>query len=145
MCCQKKSFAVNRRQDTLSSSSKQGFVISKIFMQNAHGLRCRPRNEDGNICPNSPVWTSHHNLEAEATWGDVFDKTINRYHVFCHNGEIGNHNFHGVAIILSPCYQEGWKATGAWQPITTDAKGKFTGWFISLNIKLASNDCFGKK
>jgi hypothetical protein len=35
----KKSFAANRRQDTLSSSSEQGFVISKIFTQNAHGLR----------------------------------------------------------------------------------------------------------
>jgi hypothetical protein len=83
----------------------------------------------------------------QETWleGDVFDKTINRYHVFCHNGEIGNHNFRGVAIILSPCYHKGWKAAGAQPTITTVAKGEFAGRFISLNIKLASNDRVGKK
>jgi hypothetical protein len=124
----KKSFAANRRQDTLSSSSKQGFVISKIFTQNAHGLRCRPRDKDGNICPNSPHdYTRYEHIITtmklkqldvyfiQETWleGDVFDKTINGYHVFHHNGEIGNHNFRGVAIILSPCYHKGWKAAGA--------------------------------
>ncbi len=83
----------------------------------------------------------------QETWleGDVFDEIINGFHVFCHNGEIGHHNFRGVAIILSSYYHEGWKATGARPPTTTDAKGEFVGRFISLNIKLASNDHLGKK
>jgi hypothetical protein len=83
----------------------------------------------------------------QETWleRDVFDETINGYHVFRHNGEIGNHNFYGIAIILSPCYHEGWKATGARPLITTDAKGEFAGRFISLNIKLASKDRVGKQ
>ncbi len=77
--------------------------------------------------------------------GDVFDEIINGYHVFHHNGGVGNHNFRGVAIILSPCYREGWKAAaGARPPITTDAMGEFAGRFISLNIKLASNNHAGK-
>ena len=54
---------------------------------------------------------------------DVFDEIINGFHVFHHNGEVGNHNFRGVAIILSPRYHEGWKATGARPLITTDGKG----------------------
>ena len=33
--------------------------------------------------------------------GDAFDETINGYHDFRHNGGKGNHNFCGVAIILS--------------------------------------------
>ncbi len=51
----------------------------------------------------------------QETWleGDIFDEIINGFHVFRHNGEVGHHNFRGVAIILSPCYYEGWKATGA--------------------------------
>ena len=51
----------------------------------------------------------------QKTWleGDVFDETINGYHVFRHIGGVGNHNFRGVAIILSPRYHEGWKAAGA--------------------------------
>jgi hypothetical protein len=83
----------------------------------------------------------------QETWleGDVFDKIINRFHVFRHNGEVGNHSFCGVAIILSPHYHEGWKAAGARPPVTTDGKGEFVGRFISLNIKLASNDRLGKK
>jgi hypothetical protein len=56
-----------------------------------------------------------------------FDEIINGYHVFRHNGGVGNHNFRGVAIILSPCYHEGWKAVGAQPPITTDATGEFAG------------------
>ena len=49
------------------------------------------------------------------TWleGDVFDEIINGFHVFRHNGEVGHHNFRGIAIILSRRYHEGWKATGA--------------------------------
>ena len=83
----------------------------------------------------------------QETWleGDVFDETINGYHVFHHNGEIGHHNYRGVAIVLSPHYNDGWKAAGARPPITTDAKGEFAGRFISLNIKLANNDCTRKQ
>ncbi len=38
----------------------------------------------------------------QETWleGDIFDEIINGYHVFCHNRKLGNHNFHGIAIIL---------------------------------------------
>jgi hypothetical protein len=65
----------------------------------------------------------------QETWleGDVFDKIINGYHFFRHNGGVGNHNFRGVPIILSPRYHEGWKAAGARPPITTDATGEFAG------------------
>jgi len=83
----------------------------------------------------------------QETWleGDVYDEVINGYHIFCHNGELSNHNFRGVTIILSPKYHKGWKAAGARPPITTDATGEFAGRFISMNIKLASNDCVGKQ
>ena len=59
----------------------------------------------------------------QETWleGDVFDEIINGYHIFRHNGGVGNHNFRGVAIILSPRYH------GAQPPITTDATGEFAG------------------
>jgi len=82
----------------------------------------------------------------QETWlkGDVFDEIINGYHVFRHNGGVGNHNFRGVAIILSPRYHEGWKAMGARPPITMDAMGEFAGQFVSLNIKLVSNNHAGK-
>jgi hypothetical protein len=42
----------------------------------------------------------------QETWleGDAFDEVINSYHVFRHNKGKGNHNFCGVAIILSPRY-----------------------------------------
>ena len=65
----------------------------------------------------------------QETWleGDVFDVIINGYHFFYHNGGVGNDNFCGVAIILSPRYHEGWKATGARSPIITDATGEFAG------------------
>ena len=51
----------------------------------------------------------------QETWleGDVFDEIIHGYHVFRHNGGVGNHNLRGIANNLSPCYHEGWKATGA--------------------------------
>ena len=75
----------------------------------------------------------------------MFDEMINGYHVFRYNGGIGHHNFRGVAIVLSPRYYDGWKAAGARPPITTDATGEFAGRFISLNIKLTSNDCTGKR
>jgi len=34
--------------------NEQVFVISKMLTQNAHGLRPRTRDNEGNICPNSP-------------------------------------------------------------------------------------------
>ena len=142
-----------------SDEDEQSYVISKIFTQNAHGLRRWARDGDGNPHPNSPLdYTRYEHLITtmklkgidvyfiQETWleGDVFDEIINGYHVFRHNGGVGNHNFFGVAIILSPCYHEGWKAAGARPPITTDATGEFAGQFISLNIKLASNNRAGK-
>jgi hypothetical protein len=65
----------------------------------------------------------------QETWleGDIFDKIINGYHVFCHNGGLGYQNFHGVVIILLPCYHKGWKAAGTQPPITTNATGEFAG------------------
>jgi exonuclease III len=82
----------------------------------------------------------------QETWleGDTFDEVINEYHVFRHNGGKGNHNFRGVAIILSPRYHQGWKAAGARPPLTTDATGEFAGRYISINIILNSYDRMGK-
>ncbi len=82
----------------------------------------------GNIHPHDPHnYTRYKHLIAttklkqvdiyfvQETWleRDVFDEIINGYHIFCHNGKLGNHNFRGIAIILSPHYHEGWKAMGA--------------------------------
>ena len=74
----------------------------------------------------------------QETWleGDVFEKVINGFHIFRHNGSEGNHNFRGVAIILSPRYYDGWKAAGARPPLITDAAGKFAGRYISINVIL---------
>ncbi len=120
--------AIIQRQASLSSSTSRGFIISKIFTQNAHGLRCCPPNQDGNFCPHDPHdYTRYKHLITtmklkqlnvyfvQETWleGDVFNEIINGYHGFHHNGKLGNHNFRGVAIILSPCCHEGWKAAGA--------------------------------
>jgi hypothetical protein len=82
----------------------------------------------------------------QETWleDDVFDKVINGYHVFRHNGKLGNHNFCGVANILSPRYYEGWKAAGATPPTTTDATGEYSGRYISITINFDSNDKRGK-
>jgi exonuclease III len=82
----------------------------------------------------------------QETWlkGNVFDEVINGYHVFRHNGDLCNHNFCRVAIILSPQYYEGWKAAGATPPITTDKMGKFLGRYISITVKLDSHDKRGK-
>jgi hypothetical protein len=145
---------------TKFTHNKRDFVISTILTQNAHGLRRRARDADGHILPNSPFdYTRYEHLIAtiklkeidvyfiQETWleGNVFDETINGYHVFCHNGDIGNHTFRGVAIVLSPRYYDGWKAAGARPPITTNATGEFAGRFISLNIQLANNDATGKQ
>ena len=158
----RKSHAVIKRRATTSESSdddEQSYVISKIFTQKVHGLRRRARDDDGNPRLNSPLdYTRYEHLITtmklkgidvyfvQETWlkGEVFDKIINGYHVFRHNGGFGNHNFRGVAIILSSCYHKGWKAAGARPPTTTDATGEFAGRFISLNIKLESNDRAGK-
>ena len=83
----------------------------------------------------------------QETWleGDVFDKIIDGYHVFQHNGGKGNHNFRGVALILSPQYYKGRKAAGAKPPLTTNATSEFAGRFISINIILKSHDRLGKQ
>jgi hypothetical protein len=54
---ERESHAVIKSQATTSESSdedEQTYVISKILTQNAHGLRRRARNDDGNLRPNSP-------------------------------------------------------------------------------------------
>jgi hypothetical protein len=137
----------------------RGFVISKFFTQNAHGLCCHPKDDTGNIIGNAQFDCTWYELLimtmkkegidvyfVQETWlkRNVFDKTINDYHVFWHNGETGNHNFHSVAVVISPHCHKGWKATGAWPPITTDAKGEFVRQFFSTNVKLASKDHTGK-
>ena len=83
----------------------------------------------------------------QETWleGDAFDEVINGYHIFRHNGGKGNHNFRGVAIILSPRYYKGWKTAGARPPLTTDATGEFAGRYISINVTLNSYDRLGKQ
>ena len=45
----------------------------------------------------------------QETWleGNAFNEVINGYHIFRHNGGEGNHNYRGVAIVLSPKYYEG--------------------------------------
>jgi hypothetical protein len=105
-----------------TKDNKQEFVISNMLTQNAHGLRRRARDSNGHILPNSPFdYTRYEHLITtmklkeidvffvQETWleGDVYDKTINGYHVFRHNGGVGHHNFCGVAIVLSPRYYDG--------------------------------------
>jgi hypothetical protein len=51
---QSKPTAVVQRQASSSSLTSQGFIISKIFTQNAHSLCCCPCNQDGKICPHNP-------------------------------------------------------------------------------------------
>ena len=95
----------------------QQLDISTFATQNTHGLRRIPRDTEGKTLPNEPHdYTRYEHLIAmmknknldvhfiQETWlkGDVFDEVINGYHVFRHNGGKGNHNFCGVAIILSP-------------------------------------------
>ena len=148
------------RPSNKTKQNQQEFVISNMLTQNAHGLRRRARDSDGHILPNSPFdYTRYEHLITtmklkdidvffvQETWleGDVYDETINGYHVFRHNGGVGHHNFRGVAIVLSPKYYDGWKAAGARPPITTDTTGEFAGRFISLNIKLTSTDRTGKQ
>ena len=72
------------------------------------------------------------------TWleDDAFDVDVGGYHVFCHNGSLGNNLHHGVAIVLSPRYYAGWKTGGASPPLTTDAHNEFVGRFISITVKL---------
>jgi hypothetical protein len=92
--------------------------------------------------------TKHLNVYfVQETWlkGDAFDEVINGYHIFRHNGGKGNHNFCGVAIILSPRYYAGWKDAGARSPMTTDVAGKFAGGYISIIVTLKSYDRMGKQ
>ena len=84
--------AVTQRQAPSSSSSTdRGFIISKIFTQNAHGLRHRPKDKNGNICSTAPHdYTRYEHLITtiklnqldvyfiQKTWleGDVSDEVI---------------------------------------------------------------------
>jgi hypothetical protein len=138
--------------------------ISRIYTQNAHGLRCRSRDSDGNIIPNSERDSTKlehlihrmrtNDIDAwllQETWleEDVIDTIIGGYHVFRHNSSIGNtgrdHLFRGVAIILSPRYYLAWRAAGAPPPITTDPTGEFAGRFIGLTLKFDCFDSHGKR
>lgn len=134
--------------------------ISTFATQNTHGLRPLPRDSEGKLITSKPYdYTRYEHLITmmktknldvyfiQETWleDDVFDETINGYHVFRHNGSKGNHNFRGVAIILSPRYYDGWKAAGAKPPLTTDATSEFAGRFISINITLKSFDRLKKQ
>ena len=134
--------------------------ISTFATQNTHGLQRIPQDSDGRPLPNKPYdYTRYEHIIAmmktknldvyfiQETWleGDAFDEIINGYHVFRHNGGKGNHNFRGVAIVLSPRYYDGWKAAGARPPLTTDPTCEFAGRFISINVTLKSFDKFGKQ
>ena len=92
-------WSTTRRTTPLTTLDEQGFVISKILTQNAHGLRCHARDIDGNLCPQSPHdYTRYEHLIMtmkfkdidvyfiQETWleGNVFDET-NEYHIFHHN------------------------------------------------------------
>ncbi len=135
-------------------------VIRKFAAQNTHGLRRRPCDAEGNPLAHEPhdymcyehliALMKTKSLDAffvQETWleGDTFDEVINGYHIFRHNGGKGNHNFHRVAIILSPHYHEGWKAAGARPPMTTDAAGEFAGRYISINVIFNSRNRMGKQ
>jgi hypothetical protein len=139
---------------------KQGIIISKIVSQNAHGLCRRPCDSDGKLLPHNPHdYTRYEHLIAtmklkqldvyfvQETWleGNVFDEVINGYHVFCPNGEKGKHNFRRAAIILSSRYHDGWKASRAHLPITTNSTREFAGRYISINLIIISKNCLGKQ
>jgi hypothetical protein len=83
----------------------------------------------------------------QETWleGGTFDEVINGYHIFRHNGGIGNHNFRGVAIILSPRYYAEWKDASARPLMRTDAARKFADQYISINMTLKSYNRMGKQ
>ncbi len=134
--------------------------ISIFTTQNTHGLRQQPRDTNGKPMIHEPHdYTCYEHLVAsmktksldvyfvQETWleGDAFDKVINGYHIFKHNGGKGNHNFHSIAIILSPQYYDGWKNAGARPPITTHAAGEFAGCYISINVSLKSYNKLGKQ
>ena len=122
---------------------------------------CRlPRDTDGKLITTEPYdYTRYEHLITmmktksldvyfvQETWleGDAFNEVINGYHDFRHNGRKGNHNFRGVAIILSPRYHKGWKDAGARPLLTTDVISEFAGRYISINITLSSHDRLGKQ
>ncbi len=139
--------------------------ISIFTTQNTHGLRRRPCDADGKPMIHEPHnYTRYEHLVAsmktksldvyflQETWleGDAFDNVINGYHILRHNGGKGNHNFCGIAIILSPRYYNGWENASARPPITTNVAGEFAGCYISINVSLKSysklgNQVHGKK
>ena len=117
-------------------TSPRSIDISTFVTQNVHRLRRLPQDTNGKLITTKPYnYTCYQHLVAmmktksidvyfvQETWlvGDAFDKVINGYHVFRHNGGKGTHNFRGVAISLSPRYYQGWRATGARPPLTTNA------------------------
>ena len=116
--------------------------ISTFATQNTHGLCRLPRDTDGKLITTEPYdYTRYEHLITmmktksldvyfvQETWleGDAFDEVINGYHVFRHNSGKDNHNFRGVAIILSPRYHKGWKDAGARPLLTTDVNSEFAG------------------
>ena len=133
--------------------------ISTFATQNTRGLCRLPQDTNGKLITTKPYdYTRYEHLIGmmktksidvyfvQEAWleGDVFNEVINGYHIFRHNGGKGNHNFHGVTIILSLQYYQGWKASGARPPLTTDATDEFAGQYISINIILKSCDRMGK-
>jgi hypothetical protein len=129
--------------------------MSTFCTQNAHGLWQLVTESDGNRLSNQ-LWdmTRFKHLITlmnakcldvyflQDTWleDDKFDIDVGGYIVFPHNGPNGNHLYHGVAIVLSPCYYAGWKAAGAEPPITTNTASEFGGRFIGITIKLEIHD-----
>jgi hypothetical protein len=79
------------------------------------------------------------------TWlkDNAFDTDVGGNHVFRHNGPMGNHLHHGVAIVLSPCYYAGWKVAGAAPLTTRDAASDLVGHFIGITIRLERWDKMG--
>ena len=147
-------------KDTTAVVPIRQLDISTFATQNTQGLRRIPRDTKGKPIPNTTYdYTRYEHLIAmmktknldvyfvQETWleGDAFDEVIDEYHVFRHNGGKGNHNFRGVAIILSPRYYRGWKDAGSKPPLTTNATSEFAGRYISINIILKKCDRLGKQ
>jgi hypothetical protein len=130
-------------------------TVSNIRTQNVHDIKHRKIDSENRHIPNEYDYTKiEHivgtmkelNIDAyflqETWWEDnKFDEVINGYHMFRHNASLGNHNYKGVAIILSPRYYEGWIAAGKQEPKV----GKSVGRIISLTIKLECNNQHGHK
>ena len=103
-------------------SSPRQLDISTFATQKTHGLCRLPRDTIGKLMTTELYdYTCYkHRISmmktkslgvyfVQETWleGNTFDEVINGYHVFRNNGGKSNHNFRGVAIILSPQYNQG--------------------------------------